>query len=863
MASIVSIKYNPYKLSTEVLINGNSFASDSALSSKVNGKRIQEWIGGLPLMLSKELGESSYEVHFYGTEMDFDDVREAFNIARRKSEVGDITFNFTKGKSTDDIQDKVVEIFNAIQADDSPIPEFKSEKLRIEFESIKNSYFPISVIATMSAGKSTLINSLLARKLMPAKAQACTAKVTEIYDNDSDIFTAKAFSDDGTPLAYSDNADYDFMENLNKRNDVNRIEVKGDIPFISAKDTALELLDTPGPNNSSNEMHKHITYNSLSNSANNLVIYILNATQLETNDDNAVLSYVSDVIRCGGKQAHDRFLFVVNKMDELKTNEGDNIEEIMKRVREYLEKHGIEDPQLFPCSAYMAYALRTHLNNIDISSNASIYSLIDEIEKKVSANDMLSVIDTLSKSRKFIDTEEYHLEKYAVLSPSDKTKLEYRLEQAKKRGDAKEQALIHFGIIPLELAIVAYVKKYAKTKKIKDLVESFQAELQAHEVLSKAKKSVATNAAAAKACEERSRIIKEKLQNGNESKEFEKRIEALDPVPEITEKADEIKKNALQQAEECFLEYNSSSVITDKGEAKQLVKRFNDRYAYAIAELFSKINDLINKDIVENSKKMLDEYCDKLDKMDQNIGGVALDFSTAELVKNKLSEIKVSAERVALTGEGVEKDVEAVGETTIEEVERVEHTGMMQKVIDGYEQRKTGTKRVKSGSHIETHKEEVENPRKWKSFWRFLQFWEPKTIEVDVSTTVDEYADVDVFENFEKSHQEEIINIVKEKVEKFSVKVAKISSGLLSKASAELDEAVEFAVANAKAQVSETKDAFKKKFKEVDKYITDLYDDLNELTKDSEETTKMLEHNQKVLNWLEATLNELDTVLDI
>lgn len=115
MASIISIKYNPFRLSTEILINGKPFAKDSALSSKVEGKRIQEWIGELPLMLSKELGESSYEVHFHGTELDFDDVREAFRIAQKNNEVGNVTFDFKSGKSTDDIQNHIIEIFNAVQ----------------------------------------------------------------------------------------------------------------------------------------------------------------------------------------------------------------------------------------------------------------------------------------------------------------------------------------------------------------------------------------------------------------------------------------------------------------------------------------------------------------------------------------------------------------------------------------------------------------------------------------------------------------------------------------------------------------------------------------------------------------------------
>lgn len=715
----------------------------------------------------------------------------------------------------------------------------------------------------MSAGKSTLINSLLAQQLMPAKSQACTAKVTEIYDNDKDIFTVRAYADDDALLESSENADYNFMNQLNDRNDISRIVVEGDIPFINASDTALELLDTPGPNNSSNQMHKQIAYNAISSSANNLVIYILNATQLETNDDHALLSYVSDVIRSGGKQAHDRFLFVVNKMDELKTNNGDNIEVIMNNVRAYLEGHGIEDPQIFPCSAYYALMLRTQLKNIDISSNEDMYKQLAEIMPQVPQNYQPAVMETLTKTKMFADNKDYHLEKYAVLSPSDKSKLEYRLEQARKRGDAKEEALIHFGIIPLELAIVAYVKKYAKTKKIKDLVESFQSELQAHEILSKAKQAVASNAEVAKECEERGRIIKEKLQSGNESKEFEKRIEALDPIPEIKKKASNIKKSAISQAEKCFTDYSSDSVITNKEVAKELVKRFNDRYAHAIARVSAEINDLINDEIVENSKKMLEEYCAKLEKMDHDVGGVSLDFSTAELVKNKLGEMKVSAERTAATGEGVDNDIERLGKTTTEEREIVEHTGKMKKVIDGYEQVKTGTKKVKTGSHVEYEKTRVSNPKKWWGIFGKLQFWEPETIIKETPKTVDDYQEVDVYETVEKNHEEEILEYKKERIVKFSIKVSDISSNLLSKASAELDEGVKFALESAKAQVDETKTAFKKKFKEVDKYVSDLYDSLNKLNKDTEETQKELEYNQKVLSWIEDILNDLNTILDI
>ena len=44
--------------------------------------------------------------------------------------------------------------------------------------------FNISIIATMSAGKSTFVNALLGNEIFPEANTACTAKITSVYDND-------------------------------------------------------------------------------------------------------------------------------------------------------------------------------------------------------------------------------------------------------------------------------------------------------------------------------------------------------------------------------------------------------------------------------------------------------------------------------------------------------------------------------------------------------------------------------------------------------------------------------------------------------------------------------------------------------
>lgn len=87
------------------------------------------------------------------------------------------------------------------------------------------------------------------------------------------------------------------MCELNADEQVHRISAEGNIPFLDARSTALMLVDTPGPNNSQNQAHKNTTYRAINSDANNLIIYVLNGTQLSTNDDASLLSYVAEQMK--------------------------------------------------------------------------------------------------------------------------------------------------------------------------------------------------------------------------------------------------------------------------------------------------------------------------------------------------------------------------------------------------------------------------------------------------------------------------------------------------------------------------------------------------------------------------------------
>ena len=145
------------------------------------------------------------------------------------------------------------------------------------------------------------------------------------------------------------------MDKYNSDEKVSDIFIKGDIPFTDDANMQLVLIDTPGPNNSRNAEHQRTTYRLIKSDAMPMVIYVMNATQLFTNDDEHLFEVVANTVKeKHGKQARDRFIFAINKCDVLDPEKGESVEKIIRTAREYLADKGIEDANIYPVSAEFA-----------------------------------------------------------------------------------------------------------------------------------------------------------------------------------------------------------------------------------------------------------------------------------------------------------------------------------------------------------------------------------------------------------------------------------------------------------------------------------------------------------------------------
>lgn len=613
----IFIKHNPYKVETEITIDGQAVASNSELNFE--DKRFQEWVEELPNLLVEECNTKDFSITFHGTLLDYEDLNLSIEEAR-KSGIN-IECNYIRAKEVSDKEALITEIFEEIQ--DGPFEELKQKDIIKAFELATKSEFEVNVVATMSAGKSTLINALLSRKIMPSKNESCTATISRIKDTDDENFTARVLDKNSNLVEFQSELSYEIMQKLNSDENVSIIDIEGDIPFVSSDDMSLVLVDTPGPNNSRDENHKATTYRMLSESSKTLVLYVLNATQLAVDDDNSLLNNVAESMKIGGKQSKDRFIFVVNKIDTFRKGE-DSVEESIEKVKKYLEDKGIKNPNIFPAAALPALDIREYLKYGDKTDEDLEYEINFEM-------------------RKLIKNEEKHLEKYAPLTPSIKGKISNELAITIDEGNKYDEALIHTGIRSIEEYINMYVEKYAKTAKIKNIVDTFDKKLQTAESFEKSKQEIAANEDKHKEILQQINSIKEKINSGEEGKKFRDKIEKINFDKEIDFSAREITQEAQNRITN--IQEKAEEKIT-KLDAEYKLKEYSTFCKNLQAEIKVKLEDIITNDVQMNVKALMNEYTERISSLtsELNLGDIKID--TFALVQGDISTLEKDQELI-------------------------------------------------------------------------------------------------------------------------------------------------------------------------------------------------------------------------
>ena len=242
----------------------------------------------------------------------------------------------------------------------------------IRYESL--SVFDISVLATMSAGKSTFINALLGSEIFPEANTACTAKITSVYDNDAFNRITGLVMKNGEIMSASNNLGNDDLIKWNGDKNIDRIILEGNLDNITNNKKIVAVHDTPGTNFSGDETHKKITISFLENSNLEIILCLLNAEYLATNDEAIVLKELRQIRK---KNEKLKIIFIINKIDVF-DNEKESLIKTMEKIKHNLSKYDFNNYDVIPVSAKAARLFKMVLTG---KSNRFTENEIDSFRK--------------------------------------------------------------------------------------------------------------------------------------------------------------------------------------------------------------------------------------------------------------------------------------------------------------------------------------------------------------------------------------------------------------------------------------------------------------------------------------------------
>lgn len=531
----IKIKYDPYNMKTALSINGLNVKKkglgyekiaefvkkDIPLQSWIDPIEFQGWNG----LLWETIGsseETEIEVNFEGRKLDFIDLKEALENQSDKGEYN-VSVSFPEKKQKfifDDhtILERVKTAYNLINSeefkkilDDKIFALGKNSMLYREYESLEQKYkdatdneFSIVFSGMYSSGKSTIINAILGKNILPTSDGTCTSKIFRIQ-HDPAVKFAKMSCLDKTgkkvvvkEKEYTEETLQKAFEEMFPRGkngellpsnpptietvliSTNMYTLHPESASYNGDDMHLVIIDTPGTSSGEGNMgddgvaHSEITKSVIQSDKKEIVIFTTNATE---DKDDSIQDFLDMIDACGSQGAYDqRFMYVLNKADGCNFKENESWKTKLATIREYYiktkdgKKRAIQNPRFFPTCALGTYEVRSgniDKNDDDKQRYKSVevkYYYFDEDEECIVANPK---------------KKNYHFDEICSTSQTIKTEIIEQIESLKD-SDLKpahrrrKEIELHSGIVSLEMAIRDYIEKYAFPLKIQDLLKTYK-----------------------------------------------------------------------------------------------------------------------------------------------------------------------------------------------------------------------------------------------------------------------------------------------------------------------------------------------------------------------------------------------------
>lgn len=510
----VNIEYDPYEMKTTMEVDGKKYKGSKSgkrmlkecldenkripMQSWIEPNMDNDWQQGL-LGALIDLDDNEFKINFSGRKIDYEYLKTSLELQNEK--LGDdsvkLSFELKREMLSDSEMKKNIDKVVALMLDEkfAKIVEESSDKdseLKDKYKNLKQAYeeinieeFRIAFAGPYSSGKSTLINALVKKNILPMSQGTCTSRICKIIHDKNRKYNIKVecYNEKGKIINKFDcTSDIEVQGKINEvGKEVEEIRVYMDLGDLYPSNIDIEndfklmLIDTPGTdsgtgndtdrtddeqNGLSKKSHLEITKGVLQSKSKEMVVLIANEN-LEIDSIRHLLNIIEEEAS-NQDGFNDRFLFVMNKADNYSYNSNekmdDRIHEFVKNITAGGKRDSIIAPRIFPVSSAAALAIE----------NDWIEEKEGDPEEKTN---LFDVYDNLKKRAIVRKNKLYFLEEYCSVSPMIHKKYEEQLANATKNS---EKVMIHSGIPSLVSAIQEYLGYYAYPIKVRRLMSCFE-----------------------------------------------------------------------------------------------------------------------------------------------------------------------------------------------------------------------------------------------------------------------------------------------------------------------------------------------------------------------------------------------------
>lgn len=184
---------------------------------------------------------------------------------------------------------------------------FKFKKIFSDIDNFQNNEFPLVVLGRWNSGKSTLINAILGKDILPSANKEMTSILTKIYYGESEEVILKFDKEEDQVIRIEDLEDYINFRGKKYSRNLQQIDIKTNNTYLKS---GLCILDTPGIG-SINDLNNKITFEIIPKA--NSIILTFSGTDVGGNEN---LNLVEQVLRLNYNNLYN-VIFVVTRSDML------------------------------------------------------------------------------------------------------------------------------------------------------------------------------------------------------------------------------------------------------------------------------------------------------------------------------------------------------------------------------------------------------------------------------------------------------------------------------------------------------------------------------------------------------------------